>query len=154
MSKQAITELVAALAAEADSVAVPVYEPDEFKRSVESADCPARILLPSTEGDVHTFAPMGTGRISRAEWVVKDLLLYLPVEEGMGWLQVGYSLDGYIDSYTSKLSAANHSATGFCSIPSEVLGVDFSVGTFTYPIQGTRSYYGVMATLHIVEFIK
>ena len=153
MSKQAITELVAALAAEADSVAVPVHEPDEFKSGRESADCPARVILPSTEGDVHMLTPMGFGQAMRMEWVVKDLLLYRPAGEGLGWLEVGYSLDGYIDSYAAKLALANHSATGFCAETAEVLSVDFNVGVFTYPVGGTRSYYGVMATLHIVEIL-
>lgn len=151
MSKQAITELVAALAVEAESVLIPVYEPDEFKRSVESADCPARIILPSTEGDMHSLEPKGYGQIMHMTWVVKDLLLYRPVEEGMGWYEVGYALDGYIDSYAAKLAAANHSTTGFCAETAEVLGVEFNVGVFTYPVGGARSYYGVMATLRILE---
>lgn len=153
MSKQAITEIVAGLAVEANGAVVAVYEPDEFKRSVESADCPARILLPSTEGDVHVVRPAGYGQVMRMEWVVKDLLLYKPVEEGMGWYEVGYSLDDYIDSYCAKLQAANHSATGFCAETAEVQSVEFNVGVFTYPVNGTRSYYGVMATLRITEVL-
>ena len=153
MSKQAITELVAALAAEANSKLVNVYEPDEFKRTVDSADTPARCILPSTEGEVHMLRPMGHGQAMRMEWVVKDLLLYKLAEEGLGWLEVGYSLDGYVDSYAAKLALANHSATGFCAETAEVLSVDFNVGVFTYPVGGTRSYYGVMATLHIVEIL-
>ena len=148
MSKQAITELVAGLAVEADGVVVPVYEPDEFKRGIDSADTPARLILPSTEGDTHSLTPMGYGQTLRMEWVVKDLLLYRPVEEGMGWYEVGYSLDDYIDSYAEKLAAENHSATGFCAEQAEVLGIEFNVGVHTF---GARSYYGVMATLRILE---
>ena len=153
MSKQAITKLVAALAAEADSLVVPVYAPNGFKRGVESADCPARIILPSTEGDMHRVEPAGYGQVMRMEWVVKDLLLYKPVEEGAGWYEVGYSMDDYIDSYCAKLQAANHSATGFCAETAEVLSVEFNVGVFTYPVGGLRSYYGVMATLRIMEVL-
>ncbi len=46
----------------------------------------------------------------------------------MGWLEVGYSLDAFCDSYVAKLTAVNHLSTGFCSISAEVLGWDFLVG--------------------------
>lgn len=151
MSKQTITELIAALAVEADDEVVEVYEPDEFRRTVDSADTPARIILPSTEGDTHRLEPLGTGRLSRMEWVIKDLLLYLPVEEGRGWLEVGYGLDDYVDSYATKLVAANHDLDGFCAVPSEVISVDFLVGVQTF---GNRNYYGVLATLRVIEWIK
>lgn len=156
MSKQAITEIVAALAVEANGAVVAVYEPDEFKRSVESADCPARILLPSTEGDTHTLTKWSGGfaRTMRMSWVVKDLLLYKPVEEGMGWYEVAYDLDDYVDSYASALVGAQRGASGFCGTgPSTLESADWTVGTFTYPVGGTRSYYGVMTTLRIVEVL-
>ena len=154
MTKQGITEMVAALAVEANGAVVTVYEPDEFKRNVESADCPKRIILPSTEGDVHQWQGVSYGVTSMMTWVIKDLLLYRPAEEGMGWYEVGYALDNYVDSYATKLAAANHSSTGFCSETAEVLGVSFQVGVFQYPIGAPRSYYGVMATLTIKEFVQ
>jgi len=151
VSKQSITEMVAGLAATVDSTTVVVWEPDEFRRTADSADTPIRIILPSTEGDVHTFGPMGTGRLSRMEWVIKDMLLYAPVEEGLGWYDVAYDLDNYIDSYATALTAANHNlTTGFCTIPAEVESVTFQTGVHTF---SARSYYGVLATLRIYEFI-
>ncbi len=156
MSKQSLTEIVAGLAVQIDSVTVTVYEPDEFKRSIESADCPARILLPSTEGDVHTLTKWSGGfaRTMRMTWVIKDLLLYKPVEEGMGWYEVAYDLDDYVDSYASALVGAQRGASGFCGTgPSTLESADWTVGTFTYPVGGTRSYYGVMTTLRIVEVL-
>ena len=155
MSKQDITELVAGLPVVAGPLSdeVPVYEPDDFRRTVDSADTPARIILPSTEGDEHRGVPLGIGNTTRMEWTVKDLLLYRPVEEGLGWLDVGYDLDGYVDSYVAQLNAYNHSTAtgGFCTEQAEVLEYNFQVGTHTF---SNRTYYGVMVTLRIMQIVQ
>ena len=153
MSKQAITAMIAALEPMAGTKTVTGIESDNFKRWIESADTPARLILPSNEGEVHTLTPTGTGRTSQMEWIIKDLLLYRPVEEGMGWLEIGYALDDYCDSYAEKLVAVNHATTGFCSIPAEVQQIDFLVGVHQFP-RGGRSYYGVLVTLRVLEYIK
>ena len=154
MTKLEIGAMVAGLGPEVDGVVKYGIEIDNFRDSTDSADCPARIMLPSTEGDVHSGEPTGTGRTSRQVWVVKDLLLYRPAGEGMGWLEVGYSLDAYCDSYLAKLTAANHNTdTGFCTIGSEVLGWDFLVGVHSFPAGSTNRYYGVLVTLRVLEFI-
>ena len=151
MTKLQISAMVAALAPDVDGVALTAVEVDNFKSGIDSADTPARLMLPSTEGDVHSGEPTGTGRTSRQVWIIKDLLLYMPAGEGMGWFDVAYSLDAYCDSFLVKLVAVNHATTGFCSISSEVLGWDFLVGVHTY---SDRQYYGVLVTLRVLEFIK
>lgn len=151
MTKLEIGVMVAALGPEVDGVVKHGIEIDNFRSGVESADTPSRVMLPSTEGDVHSGEPTGTGRTSRQVWIIKDLLLYRPAGEGMGWLEVGYSLDAYCDSYLAKLVAVNHSPTGFCSISSEVIGWDFLVGVHSF---ANHQYYGVLITLRVLEFIK
>jgi len=151
MTKLQISAMVAALGPEVDGVVIYGEEVDNFRSGISSADCPARLMLPSTEGDVHSGEPTGTGRTSRQVWIIKELLLYRPAGEGMGWLDVGYSLDAYCDSYVSVLTAANHDKTKFCSISSEVLSWDFLVGVHTF---ANQQYYGVLVTLRVLEFIK
>jgi len=151
MTKLEIGAMVAALGPEVDGVVIRGIEVDNFVSGVDSADTPARLMLPSTEGDTHTGEPTGTGRSSKMVWIIKDLLLFRPAGEGMGWLEVGYSLDAFCDSYVEKLTAVNHSATGFCSISSEVLGWDFLVGVHSF---ANQQYYGVLVTLRVLEFIK
>lgn len=151
MTKQALTEIVAGMAVQADGATATVYEPDEFKRAVESADTPARIILPSTEGDSHVWTQDSGGR-ARMTWIIKDLLLYRPVEEGMGWYEVAYGLDAFVDSYASLLRTTNRdTSTGFCSISANVTDASFLVGVQTF---GNRSYYGVMVTLTITQFVS
>ena len=150
MTKQALTEIVAGMAVTSGGATVTVYEPDEFKRSVDSVDTPSRHILASTEGDVHTWTQPSKGR-SRVVWVIKDLFLYSTVESGLGWYEVAYNLDAYIDSYVSKLATANQDNTsGFCSVSANVEEATFMPGVHTYV---GRSYYGVMVTLRIVQFV-
>ena len=154
MTKQALTEMVAGLAVEADNRIVPVYEPDEFLENVESVQTAARIILPSTEGDTHLLTLPSKGR-GRMEWTIKELLLYRPAGEGRGWLEVGYGMDAFIDSYASKLAVANQDAsTGFCSISANVQDVTYQVGVFTYPTDGMYRFYGVLVTLRILQFVS
>jgi len=154
MSKVAISEMVAGLGPVVSGAALYAIEPDNFKSSVDSADTPSRILLPSTEGDAHAGEPKGIGAQSRMVWVVKDLYLFMPAGDAMGWASVGYALDAYCDSYASVLTAENHSKTGFCSINAEVLGWDMLPGVFTYPTGSTNQYYGVLVTLRVQEGIQ
>lgn len=150
MSKQDITKLVEAFAPTVDGAAPRIYSPERARRGIESADCPARLILPSTEGDEHTFTAGMTGTHMRVVWVIKDLLLYKPVEEGMGWLEVGYSLDDYCDSYIAALASANHDANKFCAAEAELESGSALVGVHTF---SERQYYGVMVTLRIIEII-
>ena len=151
MSKQDIGVILAALEPVASGAALTATEIDDFKGFVESADTPARIILPSNEGDTHSLEPRGVGRTARMDWIIKDLLLYRPAEEGMGWLEVGYALDDYCDSYAEKLIVANRDTAGLCSIPAELINAEFLVGVHTFT---KRRYYGVMVTLTIREFMK
>jgi len=154
MTRQSLTELIAGLAVEADDRIVPVYEPDEFIENVESVQTPARIMLPSGEGDedVLVYPHQGKGDML---WTVKELLLYRPAGEGRGWLDVGYALEAYIDSYATKLREANfNTTTGLCSIAANLQEARFLRGVFTYPTGGVYRYYGVMVTLRIQQFVS
>jgi hypothetical protein len=153
VSKQTLTELVETLPVKHGATAVKVYPVDEARRGLDSADCPARILLPSTEGDSHTGRPAGTNKTTRMEWTVKDLLLFRPAEEGFGWLDVGWALDAYVDSYVAQINTYNHSTAtgGFCTVQAEILEYSFLVGVQTF---AGRDYYGVLTTLRIMQFIS
>ena len=151
MSKRAVGEIIAALEPVAGGEVLTAIESNNFKAFVESADTPARLILPSNEGDTHSLQPTGTGRTAQMDWIIKDLLLYRPAEEGMGWLEVGYALDDYCDSYAGQIIAANRDTAGLCSIPAELVSANFLVGVHTFT---NRRYYGVMITLTIREFIK
>jgi len=150
VSKQAITKLIEDLAVTVDGKYPRKYTSERARRGIESADTPARLILPSTEGDEHSAVSAGTGTNMRVVWVIKDLLLYRPVEEGMGWLEVGWSLDDYCDNYIAALASANHSATKFCAESAELESVSMLVGVQTF---SDRQYYGVMVTLRIIEIM-
>jgi hypothetical protein len=151
VTKQALTEIVAGMAVQADSATVTVYEPDEFRRAIDSADTPARLIFASTEGDTHVWRQQSKGRAEMA-WVIHDLLLYRPVEEGLGWLDVGYALDAYCDSYASLLRTTNQDkSSGFCSVSANVDKATFLVGVHTF---GERAYYGVKVTLRIIQYVS
>ncbi|MBD3354316.1 MAG: hypothetical protein GF364_22730 [Candidatus Lokiarchaeota archaeon] len=151
MSKQELNEVLAEMAVQADGATVTVYEPSEFKNTVDSADCPARILLPSTEGGEHAWTQVAKGRAEMV-WVVKDLFLYRPAGEGLGWYEVAYALDTYCDSYASLLATANQdNDTGFCAYSANVQEASMLVGIHTF---SQRDYYGVLVTLNIQQFVS
>ena len=87
MSKAAFVAKLAAMRVLVDGNAPRIYEPDNFKRAIESADTPARVFQPAMDGDTHEAASISLGRGTRVDWKVRDLLLYKPVEEGMGFQQ-------------------------------------------------------------------
>lgn len=143
MSKTAFMTLLAAMTVQVDGSDPRLYELDEFKRAVDSADTPARVFLPSLDGDVHTVevSRLGSGVRQQVNWTVRDLLMYKPAEEGMGWLEVDSSLDDYCHAYVSAIAGA--AFAGY-----RVLSYTMQVDVFTY---GVRSYYGAMVTLSVRE---
>ena len=151
MTKVAINAMVAGLGPVVDGVAVHAIEPTNYKSGVDSADTKIRLLLPSTEGDTHSGEPKGLGAQTRMVWTIKDLYLHTLAGEGLGWLDIGYELDAYCDEYVAKLTAANHSTTGFCSIAAEVLSWTILVGEYTY---NARKYMGVLVTLQVLDHVQ
>ena len=71
----------------------------EVQLSIEQADLPMRILLPSTKGD-GGFVMIGT--LNKIEWALRDLCLWAPIEN-MGLADVAEPMIRYIVAYIDAL---------------------------------------------------
>jgi len=82
---------------------------DEIKLEVAPADCPIRLLLPSTEGEMNF---VGIGPTSRVAWRIRDLCLWQPMRAGTGIEQCGDDMLAYLELYQAGVRALRNPTTG------------------------------------------
>lgn len=131
-----------------------IFDLDELPAVVESAQLPARLLLPfgvvgsKAEGRDHHFIALGT--TTKVQWQVVDLLLWRPVEEGIGIESVSADMVTYCAQYI-KMIRENRSL-GLSQV--EIIGANFETDAYEYPPQSEIWFWGVLVTLQINETLS
>jgi hypothetical protein len=128
-----------------------IFDLNALPDYVDSAKLPCRLLLPfgtaKAEGrDVHFIA---LGNTAKATWHVIDLLLWRPVEEGIGVNSVAADLMTYCAQYVAMLRA-NRSLVSQTVIKS----VNLTPDTWEYPLGSGVFYWGVECALDIDEVLS
>lgn len=127
---------------------------EPHSETVESAQCPCRLLLPlgvvgtKGEGRDHRFIALGS--TTKIGWQLVDLLLWRPVEEGLGLETSAADLVTYIANYI-KMVRENRSL-GLGQV--EIVGQNFEMDAFEYPPQSDTWFWGVLVTLTINETLS
>lgn len=162
-SASVIRTIYATLASKAvtvsDSVAYgtktpPVFDLAALPDYVDSAKLPCRLLLPfgtakAEERDVHFIA---LGNTVKATWHVIDLLLWRPVEEGIGINSVAADLMTYCAEYVAMVRAAR-GGTNFVT-QTVIKSVNLTPDTWEYPPGSGTFFWGVECALDIDEVLS
>jgi len=119
-----------------------------LKDAIESADCPARIVLPFDEGNGAEFGFLSASTGSVA-WTIRDMYLAGPVGENTGWRSFALKLDTYAANYITAFKAARST---FCGYNASDVSINLQRDVFSYGAAG-KQYYGVMVTYAIEETI-
>ena len=118
------------------------YDLDSLLQSVDTAQLPCRLLLPTEEygsdGQGMELLAAGNGGSAEVMWNITDLMLWEPVGQTRGFLDVLPDLVRYCGQYASVLLDNRTPATNI-----QFMTVSFRPGVFTYPLGGNRSYFGV-----------
>jgi len=114
---------------------------DELKLQVKMDDCPMRLLLPATEGDLEFF---GIGSLTRVTWRIRDLCLWQPIIAGTGLEQCADEMLAYIELYSSAVRALRNPTAG-----TAITGVSYKIS----PIQwGTTDFWSIDIVLQVEEY--
>jgi len=114
---------------------------DEIKLTVKASDCPMRLLLPSTEGDM---AFVGIGQLTRVTWRIRDLCLWQPIVAGTGIEQCADDMLAYIELYGAAVRALRNPAAG-----ATIVGVTYKI---TPILWATTDFWAIDITLEVEEY--
>jgi hypothetical protein len=151
MSNQinAIFSALEAMSVQVDGNAPAVYGLTGLPNTVASANLPARILEimdNAAEMSAGTHRTLSSTPGMAINWVLTDLLLYLPTAQGQGLVQVASSLVTYCGKYIDAIQV-NEALIATAS----VIGLKVVPGRFEYPSDSGTFYFGAVATLTIKE---
>jgi hypothetical protein len=122
--------------------------------SVESAQLPTRLILPTggrQSGNVttpRTFKTSATeGGVLVIDWSITDVLLWRASNAGLGLMDVAADLTAYLAAYTTVIAPLRTSRWS-------VTQIQFSgVGGIEWPAASERWYLGAQAILTIREIV-
>jgi hypothetical protein len=114
------------------------------KNTVKAGDCPVRILLPVVEGE-QGFIAIGKNNLMSCTWLVRDVCLWSPLQEGAGIEQHATDMVGYIENYATALKSFRAPTNA-----SHLVNVSFSMKPILW---GETSYLAIETILEIEEFI-
>lgn len=131
-----------------------VYDLAALPDFADSAKCPARLLLPlattgsKASGQDHHFVALGT--TTKLSWQVVDLLLWRPIEEGIGIASVAADLVEYCAQYVKKIR--ENRALGLGQV--EIITASLEPDAWQYPPESDQWFWGVQVTLQINETLS
>lgn len=114
---------------------------DELKLQVRGGDCPVRLLLPATEGELEFF---GIGQLTRVSWRIRDLCLWQPIVAGTGVEQCAGDMLAYIELYSSAVRSLRNPTAG-----SAITGVSYKISPIAW---ATADFWSVDITLTVEEY--
>lgn len=155
-----IVELYNALALTSitvNGVAVRVKRLDELPNALDTAGLPCRLLTPispflgnNLQSGIWTVATYSG--VNEVRWNVADIAYFKPVAQDIGIRAVADDLVIYMREYQAMISAFTMSSAGGSTM--WVQNLAMSAGVFEYPLLSGRFFYGVAATLTVVEKIS
>lgn len=149
----AIYAAIAAMSVSAASQTPTVWDLDDIRDSLHTAQLPVRILLPSgnfNTGGAATFAPVTINSIAKGTWQIIDLCLWRPLGQGLGMRDIGATLAEYSGAYASALVARGRAVTH----QSYITGCDITAGVYAYPDQSENLFWGVRCIVQVDEIIS
>lgn len=136
-----------------------VYGLTGIPNSLPSANLPARILLDlanAGEGQTMEFRTVGSGinggGKQYVDWQFNDLMLYLPIAQGVGNKQVASALVAYLGAYIDA-ARANRELANTANGSASITGLKVTPGVYEYPSGSGSQYWGVMAMVTVREII-
>ena len=114
---------------------------DEIKLQVRADDCPQRLMLPSTEGEMGF---MGIGATGRTSWHIRDLCLWQPIIAGTGVEQCAGDMLGYLEQYQTAVRALRNPTAG-----SAIVGVSYKITPIAW---ATTDFWAIDITLEVEEY--
>lgn len=147
---QTVYANVAAMTVSVGGVTPAVKSLAQLPNSIATADLPMRLLLPTGQGagDARGISIIDASGNVQVNWAVTDLMLWRPCAQGLGLRDVASDLITYIGAYVDALRTNMSIAPG-CQIN----GANVQPGQYEYPQGSGNWYFGVQATLEVVEFL-
>lgn len=128
-----------------------IYFFTEQPNAAETANLPLRLLEvvgSNAEMSDLVYGTIGSAPQVDTTWRISDLLLWMPQAQGTGVRDVARLLVDYCGKYV-ETARMNRDLTEQISIAS----LQVTPGTFRYPADGERVYYGVRAVMGLKELI-
>ena len=127
----------------------------EIPNTINAGDLPLRLLLSMEsvgDGERMDFLTIGAGASGGSfhmRWKITDLMLAIPSAQGQGIKSVAASLVSYCGKYADMARNSRNLATGI-----SIEHLTLAAGTYTYPGEAGTPYFGVQATLDLVEIVS
>lgn len=135
------------------SVSPTCYSLGELKASVQTADLPARLLLPIGLGA--SGAPnitLGPGNMAQAQWQIVDLFLLAPVTMEQGFYIYAPVLTRYCVAYAEAI-ANKWQFLYQWQTEAQTNPVSILPGIYEYPAGSGIEYFGVQCTFTVNEVL-
>lgn len=152
----AIYDAIAGMSVSVGSVTPDVWDVDEIRDSVHSAQCPVRILLPHGDfrgggsGGGQNFRYATLNSIARGTWQIVDLCLWQPIGQGPGIRKIGPELVEYCSSYATAIVGLQRETT----YQSFITGWSVAAGVYVFPEPSDNWFWGVRAVVEVDELIS
>jgi hypothetical protein len=148
---------IEALTVTVDSVTPTVYDLDELPNTADTANLPARLLFPMASFGGFGSAGQATMRwvtlnsITQVTWLIRDLCLWQPTGQGVGFRTIAPTLMKYAGLYLDKMTA-NRELTIQSYIAQD--GLIIQPGVIEFPDQSGRQFFGINAQLTVIEHVS
>jgi len=116
---------------------------DEIKLTIRAEDCPMRLLLPSTEGEMGFIA---IGTLTKTPWRIRDLCLWQPIMAGSGIEQCANEMVAYIELYAAAIRKMREPVPG-----TNLISATFKLGPVLW---ATSDFWAIDVVLGVEEFLK
>jgi hypothetical protein len=115
---------------------------DEIKLTIRAEDCPMRLLLPSTEGEMGFIA---IGTLTKTPWRIRDLCLWQPIMAGSGIEQCANEMVTYIELYAAAIRKMREPVPG-----TNLIRASFKLGPVLW---ATSDFWAIDVLLEIEQYL-
>jgi hypothetical protein len=147
-----IYNAIEALTVTVGTVTPTVLDVDELPNSLETAQLPARLLLPvatfdqSAEGSLSWVTLKG---LTRVRWRIRDLCLWRPVGQGIGLRTIMPILVQYCGLYLDEMTDNRDIMDGAHLDP-----VRIEPRAVEWPEQSGKYYWAIDAVIEVSEYLS
>jgi hypothetical protein len=121
---------------------IPCRNLDQIKLVVRAQDCPMRVLLPTTDGEMGFIA---IGTMTNTPWLIRDLCLWQPLVAGVGIEQCAFDMVQYIEQYIAAMKGVREVVAG-----ATLVSATFRLGPVAW---ATTDFWAVDITLRVEEIL-
>jgi hypothetical protein len=145
----AIYNALAAIDVTVNGVTPRVFNFDNLKAEIHTAELPCRLLLPMGErlgGEASVISMGGHGSVP---WTICDLMLWSPIAQGRGIKEHPGALVAYMEAYVNTMQ--QHMKLLRSPVTATVEKIRPDAGLFSYPVNTETWYYGVECIVTVRE---